>query len=289
MKYSGIGGQAVIEGIMMMNVKLTATLVCSSLFLSACANNMSTNDMLSLGTSGVQALTLSDSQLRDTANQSCAQMDKANNVAAANSKYTKRLNNIKKGLPTSIDGVPLSFKVYQVRDINAWAMPNGCIRVYAGLMDMMTDDEVRGVLGHEIGHVIARHHEERITRQMGAQAGLGVLGAMAGARYGEGAANTVNQLGGMTAQAAFLLPGSRTQESEADVVGQRLMAQAGFDPRQAVGLWQNMMAASANRPPQWLSTHPDPANRIRELERDAPSLVPTYEAARKAGNVPKCG
>ena len=273
----------------MMNVKLTATLVCSSLFLSACANNMSTNDMLSLGTSGVQALTLSDSQLRDTANQSCAQMDKANNVAAANSKYTKRLNNIKKGLPTSIDGVPLSFKVYQVRDINAWAMPNGCIRVYSGLMDMMTDDEVRGVLGHEIGHVIARHHEERITRQMGAQAGLGVLGALAGARYGEGAANTVNQLGGMTAQAAFLLPGSRTQESEADVVGQRLMAQAGFDPRQAVGLWQNMMAASANRPPQWLSTHPDPANRIRELERDAPSLVPTYEAARKAGNVPKCG
>jgi predicted Zn-dependent protease len=93
----------------------------------------------------------------------------------------------------------------------------------------------------------------------------------------------------MTAQAAFLLPGSRTQESEADVVGQRLMAQAGFDPRQAVGLWQNMMAASANRPPQWLSTHPDPANRIRELERDAPSLVPTYEAARRAGNVPKCG
>ena len=74
-----------------------------------------------------------------------------------------------------------------------------------------------------------------------------------------------------------------------DRPGQRLMAQAGFDPRQAVGLWQNMMAASANRPPQWLSTHPDPANRIRELERDAPSLVPTYEAARKAGNVPKCG
>lgn len=86
------------------------------------------------------------------------------------------------------------------------------------------------MIGHEIGHVIARHHEERITRQMGAQTGLAVLGALAGAAYGDGAANTVNQLGGMGAQAAFLLPGSRTQESEADVIGQRLMAQAGFNP-----------------------------------------------------------
>ncbi len=73
------------------------------------------------------------------------------------------------------------------------------------------------------------------------------------------------------------------------MVGQRLMAQAGFDPRQAVNLWENMMAAGGGRPPQWLSTHPDPTNRIRELQRDAPALVPTYEAARKAGNTPRCG
>jgi predicted Zn-dependent protease len=87
----------------------------------------------------------------------------------------------------------------------------------------------------------------------------------------------------------FLLPGSRTQESEADVVGQRLMAQAGFDPSQAVNLWQNMMAASGNRSPQWLSTHPDPANRIRELQRDAPALMPVFQQARQAGRVPRCG
>ena len=154
-----------------MNVKLTATLLCSTLFLGACANNMSTNDLLSLGTSGVQALTLTDGQLRDTANQSCAQMDKANNMAPANSKYSQRLNNIKKGLPSSIDGVPLNFQVYQVRDINAWAMPNGCIRVYSGLMDLMTDDEVRGVLGHEIGHVQLGHSKNRF--RVAALASLG--------------------------------------------------------------------------------------------------------------------
>ncbi|MFX7140369.1 M48 family metalloprotease, partial [Acinetobacter baumannii] len=82
---------------------------------------------------------------------------------------------------------------------------------------------------------------------------------------------------------AFLLPGSRTQESEADVIGQRLMAQAGFNPAQAVDLWQNMMAASGGRSPQWLSTHPDPANRIQELRRDAPGLTPVYQQAQAAG------
>lgn len=93
----------------------------------------------------------------------------------------------------------------------------------------------------------------------------------------------------MTAQTVFLLPGSRTQESEADVVGQRLMAQAGFDPAQAVTLWQNMMAASGNRQPQWLSTHPDPANRIRELQADVNQLEPVYQQARQDGRVPRCG
>lgn len=99
----------------------------------------------------------------------------------------------------------------------------------------------------------------------------------------------MNQLGGMTAQTMFLLPGSRVQESEADVVGQRLMAEAGFDPAQAVDLWQNMMAAGGSRSPQWLSTHPDPANRIRELQRDIPALEPVYAQARSAGRVPRCG
>jgi predicted Zn-dependent protease len=72
------------------------------------------------------------------------------------------------------------------------------------------------------------------------------------------------------------------------VVGQRLMAQAGFDPRQAVNLWQNMLAAGGSRPPQWLSTHPDPSARIRELQSRADALVPTWQAARAAGRTPRC-
>ena len=78
----------------------------------------------------------------------------------------------------------------------------------------------------------------------------------------------------MFAQAGFLLPNSRAQETEADVVGQDLMAKAGFDPRGAVGLWRNMAAAGGARSPQWLSTHPDPGSRLRELESRADGLLP---------------
>ncbi|HBK45488.1 MAG TPA: peptidase [Xanthomonadaceae bacterium] len=173
---------------------------------------------------------------------------------------------------------------------NAFALPGGKVGVNSGIFTVAKNqDQLAAVIGHEIGHVISRHHEERITRQLGAQTGLGILGALAGAAYGDGAASAVNQFGGMTAQTMFLLPGSRTQESEADVVGQRLMAEAGFDPSQAVNLWQNMMAAGGNRSPQWLSTHPDPANRIRELQRDAPALAGVYQQARQAGRIPRCG
>ncbi|WP_422506390.1 M48 family metallopeptidase [Stenotrophomonas sp. GZD-301] len=193
-------------------------------------------------------------------------------------------------LPPQYRGVRWETAVFVDNEPNAFALPGGKVGVNSGILTVAKNqDQLAAVIGHEIGHVIARHHEERITRQMGAQTGLSVLGMLAGAAYGDAAASTVNQLGGMTAQTAFLLPGSRTQESEADVLGQRLMAEAGFDPAQAVNLWQNMMAASSGRSPQWMSTHPDPSNRIRELQRDAPALAGVYQQAQAAGRRPRCG
>ena len=174
---------------------------------------------------------------------------------------------------------------------NAFALPGGKVGLYTGIFSVArTQDQMAGVIAHEIGHVVANHHNERITRQMGAQGVLEILGALAGARYGQGAASAVTQGGGILAQTGFLLPGSRQQESEADVVGQQLMARAGFDPRQAVNLWQNMIAASGgSRPPQWLSTHPDPTARLNEMNQRALSLMPEYERARAAGKRPNCG
>ncbi|MCD9027930.1 M48 family metallopeptidase [Luteimonas sp. BDR2-5] len=174
---------------------------------------------------------------------------------------------------------------------NAFALPGGKVGVYTGILTVARDqDQLAAVIAHEIGHVYANHHDERITRQLGAQGALGVAGALVGSRYGEGATQTTSQIGGAALQTLVLLPGTRSQETEADVVGQELMAKAGFDPRAAVGLWQNMIAASGgSRPPQWLSTHPNPESRISELQARATNLVPTYEQARAAGRRPACG
>lgn len=193
-------------------------------------------------------------------------------------------------LPQQYRGVRWEAALFVDKEPNAFALPGGKVGVNTGIFSVAKNqDQLAAVIGHEIGHVISRHHEERLTRQQNTQLGLGILGALAGAAYGEGAASTVNQIGGMGAQGLILLPGSRTQESEADVVGQRLMAEAGFDPAQAANLWQNMMAASGNRSPQWLSTHPDLANRISELQRDVPALQPVFQQARQAGRTPRCG
>jgi predicted Zn-dependent protease len=173
---------------------------------------------------------------------------------------------------------------------NAFALPGGKVGVYTGIFKVAKNqDQLAAVIGHEIGHVIAHHHDERITRQMMAQGALGVAGGLAGAGYGEAAANTTTQLGSIAAQGFFLLPNSRDQESEADIIGQDLMAKAGFDPRAAVNLWQNMSAAGGSRPPQWLSTHPDPKSRIGELQARANGLLPRYEQARANGRKPRCG
>ena len=188
-------------------------------------------------------------------------------------------------LPAQYRNVRWETALFVEKEPNAFALPGGKVGVNSGIFTVAKNqDQLAAVIGHEIGHVISRHHEERMTRQMGASGLLQIAGALAG-DYGQ----LVTQGGSVLAQTGFLLPGSRAQESEADVVGQRLMAQAGFDPAQAVNLWQNMMAASGARSPQWLSTHPDPANRIRELQRDVPALEPVYRQARQAGKAPRCG
>ncbi|GAB2511003.1 M48 family metallopeptidase [Pseudoxanthomonas sangjuensis] len=236
---------------------------------------------------------VSQAELNQLGAQAFAETKAKEKVVAGGSQnayVTCVVNALVAQLPAQWRGTAWETALFDDKEPNAFALPGGKVGVNTGIFTVAKNqDQLAAVLGHEIGHVISRHHEERITRQMGAQAGLGILGALAGAKYGSGAANTVNQLGGMTAQAAFLLPGSREQESEADVVGQRLMAQAGFDPAQAVNLWQNMIAAGGSRPPQWLSTHPDPAARIRKMQQDAPALAPTYQQARASGRAPRCG
>lgn len=190
-------------------------------------------------------------------------------------------------LPAGAQGGRWDVAVFVDKEANAFALPGGKVGVYTGIFDVARNqDQLAAVIGHEIGHVISKHHDERITRQAGAQGAVALIGALLG---GSQYADAAVQGSSILAQTGFLLPGSRQQESEADVVGQRLMADAGFDPRAAVALWQNMIQAGGSRPPQWLSTHPDPQSRIGALQSRANGLVPAYQQARASGRQPRCG
>lgn len=173
---------------------------------------------------------------------------------------------------------------------NAFALPGGKVGINTGIFRVARNqDQLAAVIAHEIGHVVSRHHDERITRQLGTQTLLGIGSAILGSQYGEGAAQAANQIGGAAAQGLFLLPNNREQESEADIVGQQLMARAGFDPRQAVNLWQNMIEVGGARGPAFLSTHPDPRERLDELRNRASELTSTQQQARASGRTPNCG
>lgn len=199
------------------------------------------------------------------------------------------VGSIVRQLPADWQRLGWDVALFEDPEANAFALPGGKVGVYTGIFKVARDqDQLAGVIAHEIGHVVSHHHNERITRQMGTAGVLQILSGLAGSRYGEGVGNAVGQGGGLLAQTGLLLPGSRTQESEADVVGQQLMAKAGYDPEGAVMLWRNMAAAGGSRSPEWLSTHPDPASRLSELQQRADGLRPTMLAARKFGNTPRC-
>lgn len=235
---------------------------------------------------------VSQEQLNQLGAQAFAQA-KASKPLSSNAQQTGYVrcvvNAVVRELPANQQG-GWEFALFADNSPNAFALPGGKVGVNTGIFTVAKNqDQLAAVIAHEIGHVISRHHDERITRQAGAQTGLGILGALIGSRYGQGAANTVGQLGGAAAQGLILLPNNRTQESEADVVGQQLMARAGFDPRAAVSLWENMIAASASRAPEFLSTHPDPRSRLAELNARAGSLAGTYQQAQAGGRRPSCG
>lgn len=235
---------------------------------------------------------VSQEQLNQLGDQAFAQA-KAQTPQSSNAQQTAYVrcvvDAITRQLPPDYQG-HWDVALFAKNEPNAFALPGGKVGVYTGIFQVAKNqDELAAVVAHEIGHVISRHHDERITRQLEAQTALGIAGAIVGSRYGQGAANAVSQFGGAGAQALFLLPNSRAQESEADVVGQQLMARAGFDPREAVNLWQNMVAAGGNRAPEFLSTHPDPRARLAELGNRAGALLPQYQQAQAAGHRPRCG
>ena len=167
------------------------------------------------------------------------------------------------------------------KDINAWCMPGGKIAVYTGLIERLklTDDELAAVMGHEIAHALREHARERMGRQMATQTATAV-GAIALQIFT--GVYIDPQLAGTFTQAMFVLPNSRENEQEADLIGIELAARAGYDPRAAITLWQKMSQAGGGGPPEWLSTHPSHDTRLRELQNDVQKVMPLYEKAKAA-------
>ncbi len=177
--------------------------------------------------------------------------------------------------------------VFKSDQVNAFALPGGKLGVYTGLLKAARNQhQLAAVLGHEIGHVLARHSNERVSQKFAVEQALGLIQTLAMPQSPTG--QLLMGALGVGAQVGVLMPFSRIQEAEADVIGLELMARAGFDPREAIRLWHNMDRVSRRAPPEWLSTHPSHAARIQEIERQLPRVLPLQEAARNQGRVPNC-
>lgn len=146
---------------------------------------------------------------------------------------------------------------------NAFVIPGNKVGVNTGLFKVVkNDDQLAAVLGHETGHVIARHAAERASQQAATGLAIGVATQATSGKVQQ----AVSSYGGLGAQLGILLPYSRRHESEADRIGVDLMVKAGYRPSEAISLWENMMAQNSGAPPEFLSTHPSDKTRINDLK-----------------------
>jgi predicted Zn-dependent protease len=193
---------------------------------------------------------------------------------------------VAKGI-TNVVGGEWEVVVFADDTPNAFALPGGKIGVHTGILKVThNQSQLASVIGHEVGHVLAHHGNERASHNLAMQTGMQVAqAAIPASQLGQVAVAAL----GMGAKFGVLLPFSRTHESEADLMGLELMSIAGFDPREAPKLWQNMAAASQGAAaPEFLSTHPSHSTRIEDLKAYESKVMPKYQQALRDGKRPDC-
>lgn len=228
-----------------------------------------------------------------------AQMDQMGITAYQQMKSEQPLNQdgvtnnyvlcVANALLASMDNNPGNWEVNVFMDdsANAFALPGGKIGVNSGLLKVArSQDQLAAVIGHEIGHVMAQHSNERMSIQYATQTGMQMLQALSGEASAE--KQQLFALLGLGSQVGIALPFSRKHEAEADLIGLQLMAKAGFDPRQSVTLWQNMAAANGSGGLEFLSTHPANDTRINGLQANMDEALALYEQSRNTGRAPRC-
>jgi len=225
---------------------------------------MDVSKLSDVGGTAMKALSLSDGDIATMSDQSCAAMDQKNQIAPANSKYTTRLNQVVRAMPTSVNGRTANYKVYMTPDVNAWAMANGCIRVYSGLMDLMNDDELRGVIGHEIGHVALGHSKSRMQTAYAASAARGLASA-AGGVAGQLSQSQAGDLAEKFLNAQF----SQSQESAADNYSFDLLTERKLERKGLVTSFQKLAKLSEGKASgsSLLSSHPPSTDRAANMQK----------------------
>jgi predicted Zn-dependent protease len=207
-----------------------------------------------------QFIIVDDAQMQQAALQAWAQQlqrERTWNNAAAQSRLERVGGRIVNAAGRG--GQPWEFRLFDSPQKNAFVLPANKVGFYRGLYEICdVDDYMATVLGHETGHVTGRHAAERYSRAMATNTALQVAGTQINSQI-------AMQALGLGAQVGVLLPFSREQEAEADILGIRYMHAAGYDPKQAIPFWRRMQQSGGSRPPEFLSTHPDPDNRIERI------------------------
>lgn len=249
---------------MKLNFKLLLLLITMAVTVPASAQ-FNLKKAISGGAKAVKALTLTDAQMAAYVKESVDWMDKHNPVLPEDDPYTMRLRKLTAGI-TEADGIPLNFKVYNVVDVNAFACPDGSVRVFAALMDMMSDDELLGVIGHEIGHVLKHHSKNAFKTSLMTDAlkdGISSAGGVA-------AALSDSQLGTLT-QSLINAKYSQKQENEADDCGYDFLVSKGKNPWGMVMAFEKLQTMEGNQKSSYItkmfSSHPETKARIEKMTK----------------------
>jgi predicted Zn-dependent protease len=215
---------------------------------------------------------------------STSQSKDAEMVRRVGSKIASSVTNYYrgKGLASELEGYQWEYNLVNDPAVNAWCMPGGKIVVYTGLLPVTQNEAALAVvIGHEIAHAIAKHGSERMSQGLIQQLG-GVALAVAVSNRPAETQNVFMQAYGVGSNVLGVLPHSRKQELEADKLGLIYTALAGYNPREAIPLWQRMAAmGNGQRPPEFLSTHPAEQTRIDRLNQQMPEALKYYKPAGK--------
>lgn len=248
--------------------KLVLTLL-AALSLVSCSETFNAARLMQGGAKVISALSVSNEEIQAYVTQSVQQLDAQATVLPSTNAYVKRLAKITNGL-NSVNGIPLNFKVYKTNDINAFACADGSVRVYTGLMDLMGDDEVLSVIGHEIGHVALEHSLRGYKKQLLTSAAIDAI-ASTGSIAASLSDSILGQLGESIINAKF----SRSQETEADDYGYEFLKAMKKNPWCMASAFEKLLSTSnsggqsSSRVAEMFSSHPDTQARIERVAEKA--------------------